>query len=76
MAGITWEPETDLEQYLKLVCPYWAGDTVQVGEENAKYRRNSRVHLAKRTLDSANVGERTVVTGYKVGRDTRERAGT
>ena len=37
----TWEHETDLEQYGNLVSRYWAGDPIQVGGENAKYRRYS-----------------------------------
>ena len=67
----TWEHETDLEQYGNLVSRYWAGDPIQVGGENAKYRRY-RVQLAKRTLASAK-GERHVATGYKVRCDTRGR---
>ena len=52
----TWEHETDLEQYGSLVSRYWAGDPIQVGGYNAKYRR-CRVQLAKRTLACAR-GER------------------
>ena len=69
----TWEHETDLEQYGNLVSRYWAGDPIQVGGENAKYRRY-RVQLAKRTLASAS-GERYVATGYEVCCDTRGRPG-
>ena len=35
----TWEHETDLEQYGSIVSRYWAGEPVQIGGENAKYRR-------------------------------------
>ena len=67
----TWVNEIDMERYGKIVSRYWAGDPVQVGRENEKYLRY-RVHLAKRTLASAN-GERHVATGYKVFCDTRGR---
>lgn len=35
----TWEHETDLEQYGNLVSRYWAGEPIQIGGENARYRR-------------------------------------
>ena len=56
---------------LVLISRYWAGDPIQVGGKNAKYRRY-RVQLAKRTLASAK-GERHVAMGYKVCCDTRGR---
>ena len=65
------EHETDLEQNGNFVSRYWAGDPVQVGEENAKYRKY-KVQLAKRTLASAN-GERNFASGYRVCCDTRGR---
>ena len=34
-----WEHDTDLEQYGSLVSRYRAGDPIQVGGENARYRR-------------------------------------
>ena len=67
----TWEHETDLERCGNLVSRCWAGDPVQFGVENAKYRRY-RVQLAKHTLASVN-GERHVASGYKVCCDTRGR---
>ena len=69
----TWEHETDLEQYGSLVSRYWAGDPMQVGEDNTRYRRY-RVQLAKRTL-ACSKGEIYVATGYKVCCDTRGRSG-
>ena len=70
----TWEHETDLEQYGSLVSRYWAGEPLQVGGENAKYRR-LRVQPAKRNLACAR-GERHAATGYKVCCNTRGRPGT
>lgn len=55
----TWEHQTDLEPYGSLESRYWAGDPIQLGGDNAKYRRY-RVQLAKRTLACAK-GERHVV---------------
>ena len=69
----TWEHETDLEQYGNIVSRYWAGEPVQVGGENAKYRRY-RVQLAKRLLACAS-GGRHVAKGYKVCCDVRGRPG-
>ena len=43
-----WETEQDLEQYGNVVERYWAGESKQVGEENAKYRVY-RVQMAKRS---------------------------
>ena len=52
----TWGHEIDLEHYDSLVSRYWAGESLQVGGENANYRR-FRVQLAKRSLACAR-GER------------------
>ena len=54
-----------------MVSRYWAGEPLQVGGENAKYR-TFRVQLAKRSLACAR-GERHAATGYKVCCDTTGR---
>lgn len=61
----------DIEQYGSLASRYWARDPVQVGRENAKYRRY-RVQLANRKL-ACGKDEKHVAKGYKVCCDTRER---
>ena len=56
-----------------IVSRYWAGEPVQIGGENAKYRRY-RIQLAKRMTSCAR-GERHVAKGYKVCCDVRGRPG-
>ena len=67
----TWEPEDELKQYGNHVVKYWAGEPVQVGGGNAKYRQH-RVQLAKRAIARE---KGAVPPGYFVCCDTRERPG-